>query len=76
MIDPTVVPDLLRTAAVSEHPDRHPILILACGIPNGVDNVVHRLHLLGFAQVGEWSHALPSPVAGEVIRVLTRYYSE
>jgi hypothetical protein len=47
---------------------------LVCGVPNGVNRVIHQLHLLGFAEAGEWSPALPSPIAGEVIRILVRYY--
>jgi len=31
---------------------------------------------LGFAEVGEWSPPLPSPISGEVMRILTRYWKE
>lgn len=69
---PTSVPDLLR-APTDTPQGRHPVRLLACGIPKGVDNVIHDLHNRGFAQAGEWSPPLPSPVEGEIIRVLTRF---
>ncbi|RMG05549.1 MAG: hypothetical protein D6728_20555 [Cyanobacteria bacterium J055] len=40
----------------------------------GVESVIRHLHVLGFAEVGEWSLPLPSPIEGEVVRILTRYY--
>ena len=71
------VPELLREeASQTPHPDRQPIRILACGVPAGVEGVVRHLHVLGFAEVGEWSPPLPSPVKGEVMRILTRYYRD
>ncbi|MBW4465234.1 MAG: hypothetical protein KME07_07310 [Pegethrix bostrychoides GSE-TBD4-15B] len=53
---------------------KQPIRIWVCGLPNGVNRVVHQLHLLGFAEAGEWSPALPSLIAGEVMRILIRYH--
>ncbi|NEP16626.1 MAG: hypothetical protein F6J97_06920 [Leptolyngbya sp. SIO4C1] len=71
---PKTVPDLLRETQPAADPSRQPIRLLACGIPAGVESIIHRLHIQGFAQVGEWSKPLPSPIEGEVIRILTRYY--
>ena len=72
---PKSVPELLR-----EHiPDlsgRHPIRLLVCGVPKGAQSIVHQLHVVHFAEVGEWSPPLASPVSGEVIRILTRYWIE
>ncbi|BAU41673.1 hypothetical protein [Leptolyngbya sp. O-77] len=45
-----------------------------CGAPAGVNRIVHELHVLHFAQAGEWSPPLPLPVEGEVIRILVRYF--
>lgn len=73
MIEPRSVPQLLKESIPDVPPGKKPIRLLACGIPQGVDNIVHLLHVLGFAEVGEWSSPLPSPVEGEVIRILTRY---
>jgi hypothetical protein len=68
------VPELLQAPIPDAPAGKQPIRILVCGVPNGVNRVIHQLHLLGFAEVGEWSLALPSPIAGEVIRILVRYY--
>ncbi|MEG4594014.1 hypothetical protein QUB00_19695 [Microcoleus sp. F8_C2] len=44
---------------------------MICGIPKGVESLINLLHVLGFAEVGEWSPPLPSPISGEVMRILT-----
>lgn len=73
MIEPRSVPDLLK-APIPDLPDgKKPIRLLCCGVPEGVNGIVHQLHVLGFAEVGEWTKPLPSPVSGEIIRILTRY---
>jgi hypothetical protein len=41
-----------------------------------VESIINLLHVLGFAEVGEWSPPLPSPIAGEIMRILTRYWKE
>jgi hypothetical protein len=70
----TTVPDLLRAAIPTAPTGRQPIRILVCGVPPGVNHIIHKLHSLGFAEAGEWSPALPSPIDGEVIRILVRYW--
>ena len=72
------VPELLREEDNPEtpHPNRKPIRLLVCGVPAGVESLVRHLHVLGFAEIGEWSPPLPSPVSGEVMRILTRYYRD
>jgi hypothetical protein len=72
---PKSVPELLREN-ILDVSGRHPIRLLACGVPKGVENVVHQLYVVRFAEVSQWSPPLPSPVKGEVIRILTRYWSE
>lgn len=74
MISPKSVPDLLRATIPDAPTGRHPIRIIISGIPAGVDHIVRQLYVCNFAEVGEWSPPLPSPVEGEVIRILTRYY--
>jgi len=77
MISPSKsVPELLREEIPDLPQGKKPIRLLICGIPKGVDSIVNLLHVLGFAQVGEWSPPLPSPIAGEIIRILTRYWKE
>ncbi|NJO78915.1 MAG: hypothetical protein HC827_10595 [Cyanobacteria bacterium RM1_2_2] len=70
----TTVSDLLRAPIPDAPVGKFPVRILVCGIPEGVNQVVYQLHLLGFAEVGAWSPPLPSPITGEVIRILTRYF--
>ncbi|MEG4320360.1 MULTISPECIES: hypothetical protein [unclassified Microcoleus] len=73
---PKSVPELLRKETPDAPIGKQPIRLLICGIPKGVDSIVNLLHVLGFAEVGEWSPPLPSPIAGEIIRILTRYSKE
>ncbi|MDY7016145.1 MAG: hypothetical protein SVX43_21625 [Cyanobacteriota bacterium] len=72
--NPKSVPELIREEVPNIPAGKQPVRILVCGKPQGVDHIVRRLHVLGFAEVWEWSPVLPSPVAGEVIRILTRHY--
>jgi len=73
---PKSVPELLREETPDVPQGKQPIRLLICGIPKGVDSIVNLLHVLGFAEVVEWSPPLPSPIAGEIIRILTRYWKE
>ena len=73
MIKPRSVSELLKAPIPDAPPGKVPIRLLACGVEKGVEGIVHRLHVVRFADVGEWSIALPSPEPGEVIRILTRY---
>ncbi|MEB3180678.1 MAG: hypothetical protein VKL59_16870 [Nostocaceae cyanobacterium] len=75
MIKPSSVPELLKAPIPNASSGKQPIRLLACGVPKGVDSIVHHLHIISFAEVAEWSPPLPSPVVGEVMRILTRYVS-
>jgi hypothetical protein len=72
---PQPVPELIKATSLNDPQGRQPIRLLACGVPLGVESVIHQLHVVRFAEVGEWSPPLPSPVQGEVIRILTRYFT-
>lgn len=74
MITAKTVPDLLRAPIPDLPVGKQPIRILICGLPAGVNQIVHQLHVLGFAEAGDWSPPLPAPIEGEVIRILVRYY--
>ncbi|GET39453.1 hypothetical protein [Microseira wollei] len=76
IITPKSVPELLRESIPDVPPGKYPIRLLACGVPKGVESVVRQLYVVRFAEVEEWSPPLPSPVRGEVIRILTRYWVE
>ncbi|MCY7384324.1 MAG: hypothetical protein LH628_17395 [Microcoleus sp. CAN_BIN18] len=52
---PKSVPELLREEIPDVPQGKQPIRLLICGIPKGVESIVNLLHVLGFAQVGEWS---------------------
>ena len=62
---------VLRPAGDSQ-PGRDPLKVLIIGSRQGVIGTIHTLHLLGFAEVGEWSPLLPGPNPGEVLSILTR----
>lgn len=47
--------------------------LIACGMTYGVNSTIRHLHVIRFAEVAAWSPPLPSPVKGEIIRILTRY---
>ena len=67
-----IVPKLLQTPSQTQN-GKQPVRLLACGVSEGVNCIVHQLHILHFAEVTAWSPPLPSPVKGEVMRILTRY---
>ncbi len=71
---PFSVPQLLKAPIPNAPVGKQPVRLLVCGIPQGVEDIILRLHRLGFAEVHEWSPPLPSPVEGEVLRILTRYF--
>ena len=70
------VPELLREKIPDVPVNKQPVRLLACGLPKGVDSMIHQLHVKGVAEVWEWSPPIPSPVGGEVIRILIRYFAE
>jgi hypothetical protein len=67
------IPQLIQTPIPNPPQGKKPIRLLACGVPEGVNGIIHRLHVLGFAEVIAWTPPLPSPIEGEIIRVLTRH---
>lgn len=53
-----------------DEPDRLRVLLI--GPRQGVISTIHTLHVLGFAESGNWSPLLPGPQPGTVISILTR----
>ncbi|MDZ8258394.1 hypothetical protein [Nostoc sp. ChiQUE01b] len=49
------------------------IRILVIGSRRGVISIIHTLHNLQFAEVGEWSRLLPTANPGEMMSILTRH---
>jgi glycine cleavage system H lipoate-binding protein len=72
MIKPRSIPDLLKEETPGTPSGKHSVKILLCGTLKEVNSVIHQLHVLGFAEVIAWTGPIPSPLPGEVIRVLTR----
>ncbi|MDY6783434.1 MAG: hypothetical protein SW833_12985 [Cyanobacteriota bacterium] len=70
---PQTIPQIIQTPVPNPPQGKKPIRLLACGVPKGVNGIIHRLHVLGFAEVIAWTPPLPSPIEGEIIRVLTRH---
>lgn len=64
-----------RLIATLANHDREPVQILVIGSDKGITNVVHSLHIHGFAEVSEWSLLLPAPIPKKLMRSLTRYVS-
>ena len=54
--------------------DRYPIRLLAIGIPQGVNSVIHQLHVKQFAEVAAWSPAMKARHPGEIMKVMTQYF--
>ena len=57
----------------NSRPNRETFRHLLIGSPKGVKNTIHTLHMVGYAEVGEWSPLLPATNTGEVMAILTRY---
>lgn len=72
MIEQRSIAELIKAPILDIPEGRTPIRILACGVPFGVNSVVQHLHVVRFAEVAAWSPPLPSPIKGEIIRILTR----
>lgn len=66
-------PDLIFTPGNSNG-ERYPIRVLLIGIPDGVNSVIHELHVRKFAEVAAWSPSLKARYPGEIMQVMTRYF--
>jgi hypothetical protein len=72
MIKPRSIPDWLKAEITDGSQGKRSVKILVCGDLKAVNSVIHHLHVLGFAEVIAWTPPIPSPLPGEVIRVLNR----
>lgn len=68
-------PEIDRLLATLANPDREAVQILVIGSDKGITNVIHSLHIHGFAEVSEWSLLLPAPIPKKLMRTLTRHVS-
>ncbi|HEY9706708.1 MAG TPA: hypothetical protein V6D48_00720 [Oculatellaceae cyanobacterium] len=77
------VPDASETPAVSVSPsaspeptaNREPVKILIIGSPKGVNNIIHTLYRLKFAEVTAWNPLQPTANPDEVVSILKRQLS-
>ncbi|MBD2494373.1 hypothetical protein [Nostoc sp. FACHB-280] len=51
---------------------REPVKHLLIGSAQAVTITIHRLHLIGYASVGDWSPLLPTANPDEVMSILIR----
>jgi hypothetical protein len=54
-------------------PDRELIRIIAIGSVDGVNELIHQLHLLNFREATTWSGFLPTPNPNQVMKINTHY---
>jgi hypothetical protein len=62
----------LLSAAVPEGGEK--VRLLVIGSVEGVTEVIHTLHSLGYAEVREWSRIVPIPDEGSFMSILTRHH--
>ena len=56
----------------TEEQTNEPITMVQKGNPNAVGDMIHTLHNLCFAEIGEWTSMQPTQNEGEVISILCR----
>ncbi|MDZ7963056.1 MAG: hypothetical protein RMY34_35230 [Aulosira sp. DedQUE10] len=62
----------LNLSSEKPSPKREPIKHILIGSPKAVTSTIHRLHVNGYANVGDWSPLLPTLNQGEVMSILVR----
>ncbi|MCC5639697.1 hypothetical protein LC593_28500 [Nostoc sp. CHAB 5844] len=56
----------------TRNPHREPVKHLLIGSPKAVTRTIHRLQVIGYASVGDWSPLLPTGNPDEVMSILIR----
>jgi hypothetical protein len=77
------IPNASETPAVPVSPSASPeptsnrefVKILIIGSPKGVNNIIHTLYRLKFAEVTQWSSLQPTANPDEVVSILRRQLS-
>jgi hypothetical protein len=62
----------LRELLSASTPEGEKVRLLVIGSAEGVMEVMHTLHSLGYAEVGDWSPVLPIPDEPAFMSILTR----
>jgi hypothetical protein len=74
MCDAFVMQEKGDRAQTSEGlPEREQVKIVVLGSVAGVKEQIHKLHVLGFADAGDWSRLLPVSEEAVVMSVLVLY---
>jgi hypothetical protein len=63
----------MRQLLSANVPEGEKVRLLVIGSAEGVTEVIHALHHLGYAEVGAWSRILPIPDEGAFMSILTRH---
>ncbi|MDY6938334.1 MAG: hypothetical protein SWY16_11770 [Cyanobacteriota bacterium] len=67
--DTNPIPAIANPFFDGDNPANRMILM---GTPQWIRSVIHRLHCLGVAEVGNWSPVLPVGKSGEAMSILKR----
>jgi hypothetical protein len=62
-----------RVQAVEVLPEREKLKVVLMGSIAGVKEQTHKLHVLGFADAGDWSRLVSVPGEDVVMSVLVQY---
>jgi hypothetical protein len=62
-----------RVPPVEALPEREPVKLVLIGSIAGVKEQIHKLHVLGFAEAGDWSRLVSVPGEPVVMSVLVLY---
>jgi hypothetical protein len=74
MCDALVLPETGdRVQAVEVLPEREPVKVVLMGSIAGVKEQIHKLHVLGFVDAGDWSRIVSVPGEAVVMSVLVVY---
>jgi hypothetical protein len=63
----------IRELLSANVPEGEKVRLLVIGSAEGVTEVIHTLHSLGFAEVRAWSRIVPIPDEGAFMSILTRH---
>jgi ACT domain-containing protein len=62
-----------RVQSVEALPEREQVKLVLIGSIAGVKEQIHKLHVLGFADAGDWSRLVSVPGEAVVMSVLVQY---
>jgi ACT domain-containing protein len=63
-----------RAQSVEELPEREKLKLILIGSIAGIKEQIHKLHVLGFADAGDWSRLVSVPGEAVVMSVLVLYW--